>query len=138
MSDIEKFLGSYNKSGASSPFRSVSFLVASIIGLGSVLIDLYLICRHWDRAPTYVVVILSTPIGAQLLYQWVRVVGYRAKVREIFSKSSNEDLREGSPLDVATRISARGMLDLLFFNYGIAFFALMLIGALLWRLDGRI
>jgi len=84
----------------------------------------------------YVAAILSTPIGAQLVYQWWRVLRYRAKVREIYSKSSNEDVKEGSAFDLATRISARGMIDLLFFSYGVTVFALVLIGALLSRLDG--
>ncbi len=135
MSDISNFLGGRNVP-ARSPFRSASFLLASIVGLGSVVIDAYLIYRHWHTAPAYVAAILSTPIGAQLVYQWFRVLRDRAKLRELYSKGSVEEAEGGSPLDVAARVAARGMIDLLFFSYGIAIFALILIGALLSRLDG--
>lgn len=136
MSDIGNFLGGHNSFFAKSPFRSVSFLVVSIIGLASLVIDVYLICRHWHTAPAYVAAILSTPIGAQLIYQWLRVLRDRAKLRDLYSKGSVEETKEGSLLDVAARVSARGMIDLLFFSYGTVIFALILIGALLSRLDG--
>jgi hypothetical protein len=136
MSDIGNFLGGRTSFSSKSPFRSVSFLVVSIIGLGSLVIDVYLVCRHWQTAPAYVAVILSTPIGAQLLYQWFRVLRHRAKLRELYLKGSVEETKDWSLLDVAARISARGMLDLLFFSYGIAIFAMILIGLLLSRLDG--
>ena len=135
MSDIGNFLDG-RSFAAGSPFRSLSFLVTSIVGLGSVVVDVYLIYRHWHTAPAYVAPILGIPIGIQLIYQWWRVLRYRAKIREIYSKGSDEEVKEGSPLDVAARVSARGMIDLLFFSYGITVFALILIGVLLSRLDG--
>ena len=119
-----------------SPFRSVSFWAASVVGLGSVVIDIYLVYRHWHTAPMYVAFILSTPIGAQLIYQWFRVLRDCAKLRELRSKSSVEGTKDGSFLDAAERASVRGMVDQLFYSYGIAIFALILIGLLLSRLDG--
>lgn len=136
MSDIGNFLGGRSGFSERSPFRSASFLIASIVGLGSVVIDVYLVYRHWYTTPAYVAVILSTPIGAQLIYQWFRVLRDHAKLRELYSKGSTEETKDGSLLDVAARVSARGMIDLLFFSYGIAIFALILIGLLLSRLDG--
>jgi len=132
MSDVCKLIDGDNN----SPFRSVSFLVVSAVGLGSVVIDIYLVYRHWHTAPAYVAVILSTPIGAQLVYQWFRVVRDCAKLQELRSKSSVEGTTDGSLLHVAARVSVGGMMDLLFFSYGIAIFALILIGLLLSRLDG--
>jgi len=122
--------------GDSSPLRSVSFLIVSIVGLVSVVIDIYLVYRHWHTAPMYVAFILSTPIGAQLIYQWFRVLRDCAKLRELRAKSSVEETKDGSFLDVAERASVRGMIDQLFYSYGIAIFALILIGLLLSRLDG--
>jgi hypothetical protein len=136
MSDIGNSLGGRSGFSERSPFRSPSFLIASIVGLGSVVIDAYLVYRHWYTAPAYVAAILSTPIGAQLIYQWFRVLRDQAKLRELYSKGSVEETKDGSLLDVAARVSARGMIDQLFFSYGIAIFALILIGLLLSRLDG--
>jgi ABC-type amino acid transport system permease subunit len=122
--------------GDSSPLRSVSFLIASIVGLVSVVIDVYLIYRHWHTAPLYVAFILSTPIGAQLIYLWFRVLRDWAKLRELRSKSSVEETKDSSLLVFAEHVSVRGMIDQLFYSYGIAIFALILIGLLLSRLDG--
>lgn len=98
-----------------SPFRSISFVVASVVGLGSVVFDIYLIYRHWHTAPTYVLVILSTPIGAQLIYQWLRVVRDCAKLQQLRSKGVVEETRDGSSgVDVAAEVAVRGMVDLLF------------------------
>jgi hypothetical protein len=132
MSDFRKF----NHGGNYSPFHSVSFWAASVVGLGSVVIDAYLVYRHWHTAPMYVAFILSTPIGAQLIYQWFRVLRDCAKLRELRPKSSIEETKDGSFLDVVERASVRGMIDQLFYLYGIVIFALILIGLLLSRLDG--
>jgi len=72
------------------------------------------------------------PIGIQLIYQWFRALRCRAKIRELYSKGSDAD----SGLNVAVFVAARGMIDILFFSYGIALFALILIGLLLSRLEG--
>jgi hypothetical protein len=136
MSHIGNFHGGRSGFSERSPLRSASFLITSSIGLASVVIDAYLVYRHWYTAPAYVAAILSTPIGAQLIYQWLRVLRDHAKLRELYSKGSVEERKYGSLLDVAARASARGMIDLLFFSYGIAIFALILIGLLLSRLDG--
>jgi len=132
MSDVSNFIEGKNI----SPFRLVSFWAASVVGLGSVVIDIYLVYRHWHTAPIYAAFILSTPIGAQLIYQWFRVLRDCAKLRELRSKSSVEETKDGSFLDAAERASVRGMVDQLFYSYGIAIFALILIGLLLSRLDG--
>jgi hypothetical protein len=132
MSEVEKFIGG----DEISPFSSVSFWAASVVGLASVVIDIYLVYRHWHTTPIYVAFILSTPIGAQLIYQWFRVLRDCAKLRELRSKSSLEKTKDWSFLDAIERASFRGMFDQLFYSYGIAIFALILIGLLLSRLDG--
>jgi hypothetical protein len=130
MSDIGKSVGG-RRSSAASPFRSLSFVVASILGLCAVMIDVYLICRYWHTAPAQVAPMLALPIGLQLIYQWWRALRCRRKIQELYSKASDD----GSPLDVAVRVAAEGMIDVLSFSYGITFFALMLIGLLLSRLE---
>lgn len=132
MSEAGKFIDR----GGLSPFRSASFWAASAVGLGCVVIDIYLVYRHWHSAPVYVAFILSTPIGAQLIYQWFRVLRDCARLRELRSKSSVEENKDWSFLDAAERASFKGMIDQLFYFYGIAIFALILIGLLLSRLDG--
>jgi len=127
---------SFLDGGNNSAFRSVSFWAASVVGLGSVVIDIYLVYRHWHTAPKYVAVILSTPIGAQLIYQWFRVLRDCAKLGELRTKDSAEVTKDRSLLEIAERVCVRGMIDQLFYFYGIAIFALILIGLLLSRLDG--
>jgi hypothetical protein len=122
--------------GKDSPFRKGTFLFVSAVALGSVVADAYLVYRHMQTTPVYVAVILSTPIGVQLVYQWFRVLLGCAKMQELRAKSSTEEKKDGSLLDAAARMYVRGMIDLLFYSYGIAIFALILIGLLLSRLDG--
>lgn len=117
----------------SSPFRSGYFLFATALGLASAVVDIYLIYRHWHTAPGYVVPILAIPIGLQLLYQWWRILRYRSKIRILCLTGQGDDKRA---LDIGTRIAVGGMIDLSFYSNGIAFFALILIGCLLTRLDG--
>jgi F0F1-type ATP synthase assembly protein I len=110
--------------------RSSSFIAATIAGFVAVLIDGYLIWRYWGKAPNYVALFLGLLIGVQLVYQWLRVVRYCAKIRELDSES----LDQGTPRDAALKLAVGGMLDVLFFSYGIISVALILIGALLARL----
>ena len=115
---------------AASPFRSLSFVIASIAGLCAVIIDVYLIYRYLNTATVQLALILSISIGVQLIYQWFRVLRYRAKIRDLYTKGSDD----GSHLDVAVRVAVAGMIDVLFFSYGITIVALILIGFLLSRL----
>jgi hypothetical protein len=105
------------------------------VALGAILVDAYIIYRHWRTAGVYAALILSTLIGVQLIYQWLRVLRYYAKLRDLYS-GSDEEIRAGSPLGVALRIAAGGMINLLFFSFGTILLALILIGVLLTRLDG--
>ena len=135
MSDIAKSINGRNIA-AVSPFRSISFIVVSTLGLVAVVIDAYLIYRHWHTAPVYVAPILSLAIGLQLIYQWMRMLRYHAKMRKLYSKGPDEELKVGSTFDVAAQVGAGEVMDLLFYSYGITLAALILIGALLTRLDG--
>jgi len=119
-----------------SPFRSVYFLITSVVGVGCIVVDVYLLYRYRQTLTISAALMLSTLIGLQLIYQWWRVLRYRAKILEAYSKGSEEEVKGGSPLDVALRVAAGGMIDLLFFSYGITLVALILVGFLLSRLDG--
>lgn len=50
MNDIGNFIEGRGSSAA-RPFHSLSFVVVSILGLGTVGFDVYLIFRHWHTAP---------------------------------------------------------------------------------------
>jgi hypothetical protein len=130
MSDIRAFIDG-RRFSAASPFRSLSFMVASILGLGAVGLDVYLIFRHLHTAPAYVAMILSIPIGVQLIYQWWRALRCCKKVQELRLNASDGR----SPVDSAVQVAVSGMLDVLFFSYGINLSALILIGLLLSSLD---
>ena len=135
MSDIGNFMDGRNLL-TGSPFRSVYFLIASVAGTACIVVDVYLLYRHRQTLTIYAVLILSTLIGLQSIYQWWRTLRFCSKMRELYSKASEEGMKEGAHLDVALRVAAGGMIDLLFFSYGITFIALILIGFLLSRLDG--
>ena len=119
-----------------SPFRSVNFLIASVVAAGAVVVDVYLLYRHWQTLTAYTVMILSALIGVQLIYQWWRVLRCYGRIQELYSKASDEGVNEGANLDAAVRVATGGMTDVLFFSYGIALSALILVGVLLTRLDG--
>jgi hypothetical protein len=118
-----------------SPFRSGQFIVTTLVAMGSILVDAYIVYRHWRTAGVYAALILSILIGVQLIYQWLRALRYYAKLRDLYS-GPDEGIRAGSPLGVALRIAAGGMINLLFFSFGTILLALILIGVLLTRLDG--
>jgi hypothetical protein len=129
MSDISFLEG--RRLPAAWPFGLASFAVVSILGLCAIVIDVYLIYRYWQTAPENLILILSVSIGVQLAYQWWRVIRYRTKIRQIYPKDSNS----GSPLDLVVRVAAGGMIDVLFFSYGITIVALILIGFLLSKIS---
>lgn len=118
-----------------SPFRSGQFIVTSLVALGSILVDAYIVYRHWRSAGVYAALILSALIGVPLIYQWLRALRYYAKLRDLYSRSDDET-RASSPLGMALRVAAGGMINLLFFSFSITLLALILIGVLLTRLDG--
>jgi hypothetical protein len=104
--------------------------------LGAIAIDSYLIYRHWHTAPKYVAFILSTPIGAQLIYQWFRMLRGCTKYRELCASVPTHEKKDETVLEIAGRLFLRETVDQLTYFYGVAIFALVLIGFLLSRLDG--
>ena len=117
-----------------SPFSSRYFRIASFVGLVSVVVDVYLIVEHWHALNIIVTVLLGAQIGVQLIYQWWRTWSYYSKIRKLYSMKSEEEAKEGSPLDLALRIAAGGLTDGLFYSYGMTLVALFIIGILLTRL----
>lgn len=119
-----------------SPFRSVYFVVATVVGLVSAVIDVYLLVRHWQTLNAYIVNALGILIGVQLVYQWVRTLRYYSNIRKLYTVKSEVEAMEGTPLDVALRIATGGLTDMLFYCYGMTLVALITIGVLLTHLDG--
>jgi hypothetical protein len=127
--DGRKFLSGF-------PLGSAYFVVVSLVGLAAVVADVYILSRHWHTLGSFGVIILAVLIGVQLIYQWSRTLRYYSRVRELYLRKSDEEAQDGSPLDLALRIAAGGLTDLLFYCYGMTLLALILVGALLTRLDG--
>jgi hypothetical protein len=88
-----------------SPFRSAYFLIASAAGAGCIVVDVYLLYRHRQVLTTYAVLILSILIGLQSMYQWWRALRYYGKIRELYSRATDEGVKEGFYLDTALRIA---------------------------------
>ena len=119
-----------------SPFRSGYFVVASLMAVGCLLASAYIICRYWRAMGVYNAFVLGSLISVEQIYQWWRALRYYAKLRELYS-GSDVEMREGSPLGIALRVAAGGIVDLLFYSYGTILFILILIGVLLGRLGVR-
>src|SRR6266849_6453545 len=116
MSDIGNFIDGRGLL-TRSPFRSGYFVVASLMALGGLLANAYMICRYWRAMGVYGAFVLGSLVGVEQIYQWWRALRYYAKLRELYSGSDIE-MREGSPLGIALRVAAGGIVDLLFFSYG--------------------
>jgi hypothetical protein len=119
-----------------SPFRSAYFMVATVVGLVSAVIDVYLLFRHWQTLNVYIVLVLGILIGVQLVYQWVRTLRYYYNIRKLYTVKSEVEAKEGTPLDIALRIATGGLTDTLFYCYGMILVEVITIGVLLTRLDG--
>lgn len=119
-----------------SPFHSGYFLIASAIGFISVTIDVYLIIRYWKTLNAYVAIVLGVLIGVQLAYQWWRALRYYSHIRDLYSRRSEDEAKEGTSLDAALRVAAGGLTDILFYCYGMNLVTLILIGAIFKHLEG--
>jgi hypothetical protein len=117
-----------------SPFRSVYFVVASALGFVAVTVDVYVIYRHRQTLNIYVALVLGILIGVQIIYQWWRTLRYYSKLRKLYAMRSEEEAKVGTPLDIALRITAGGLTDILFYCYGMTLASLVLIGVLLTHL----
>lgn len=122
---------------ANSPFRSWHFLGISVVGLGILIMDTYVLCRHWQTLPLSDVVALVVFIGVHTIYQWWRALLYYSKIRQLHS--SMEISQEGndmSPQETALRIAAGGVTDILFYSFGMTFIALGILASTLRHLEG--
>lgn len=119
-----------------SPLHSIHFSITTAIGFAAVTVDAYVLHRHWDTVGAGIVIGLGILIGLQIIYQWLRALRYYSKLRELYSMKSAEETRSGSTVDMALRIAAGGLTDILFYCYGMTLLALVIIGVLLTRLDG--
>lgn len=113
-----------------SPFRSGYFVVITAMGVASIALVVYLLCDYWRDLNTFVAIILALPIGSQLLYQWLRALGYYSKIRDLYSKKPTDGVLEAGS-DEALRIAAGGITDVLFYSYGMILCSLATIAALL-------
>ena len=120
-----------------SPFRSGYFLTASLVGLGAVITAGFVTFRHWQKLNAGAIEIITIVIGLQLIYQWVRILRYYSKIRNLYAMKPEWEAKEGTPVDIALRIATGGLIEILFYCYGMTFVALFLIGAILTHF-GRI
>jgi hypothetical protein len=119
-----------------SPFRSMSFLIDSVLCFSAILAAAYILSRHWHTLNSAMVLVIAVFIGLQLFYQWLRALRYFERLRELYLAAESEPGREGSNLDIALRAAAFGMTDLLFYHFAMVLLCLVLIGSLLFRIDG--
>jgi hypothetical protein len=96
----------------------------------------YIIYRHWNAMSGNMIALLGVFIGVQTIYQWRRVMIYYAKLRKLYAVAMEEGIATGSPLDVALRTAAGGIVDLLFYDFGTRLVSLFFLIALLYRIDG--
>lgn len=126
----------HKDSGKRSQYITSVFRNASAMGLCCIVLNAYLIWRHWQALSVYAVTILCIPIGLQLAGQWWRAFRYYARMREIYSAASTKDSQVESYIDVALQASVVAMADFLLWSYVSNLMMLLYIGALLSRSDG--
>ena len=61
---------------------------------------------------------------------------YYAKLGKLYAEAIEGGITTGAPLDVALRIAAGGIGDLLFYDFGTRLVCLFFLSALLYRIDG--
>jgi hypothetical protein len=112
---------------AESPFRSAYFLVATALGLSTVVLAIAILYRNRNSAHEQSLVLVVGLAFIQLIYQWWRILRYYSRIRSLYAERPENEAREGSPLDLALRTATGGLIDLLFYCYGIALLLLALI-----------
>ena len=118
-----------------APFRSGYFVITSVVGMGALLGDAYLVYRCWPMRNGLAVLGLAGLIAIQIIYQWWRIWRYYAVIRKLYSRKRLAEAEDGTALDAALRIAAGGLIDILFYSYGMVIVALAIIGLLLMRLQ---
>ncbi len=119
-----------------SPFRSWHFLGTSVVGLGILVMDTYILCRHWHTLSLGVIVVLGVFIGVHTIYQWWRALLYYSKIRQLHNMEISQENNDISPQETVLRIAAGGITDILFYSFGMTFIALIIIASTLSHLDG--
>ena len=103
--------------------------------MGALLGDAYLVYRCWPMRNGLAVLGLAGLIAIQIIYQWWRIWRYYAVIRKLYSRKRLAEAEDGTALDAALRIAAGGLIDILFYSYGMVIVALAIIGLLLMRLQ---
>ncbi len=119
-----------------SPFRSWYFLLVTVLCLGSIMIVAYLIYMHWQALGLGAICFLVVFICVQAINQWWRALRYYSRLRKLYAAETDGEAKARSPLDIALRIAAGGITDLLFYSFGTTICSLILIRFLLTRVDG--
>jgi hypothetical protein len=118
-----------------SPFRSGRFWIVTALGLGAFATDILILILFRHLLSVYIIAGLAVLVGVQIVYQWWRILRYYARIRSLYSMKSADEAEEGSPLDLALRVAAGGLSDLLFYCFGMALIMLVVLGAFLAHID---
>jgi hypothetical protein len=118
-----------------SPLRSTWFLIPTALGVAALIIDAALLVRYQHLLNVNASIALGALVGAQLIYQWWRTLRYYRKIRELYTTKAGDEAEDGSPLDLALRIAAGGLSDVLFYSYGMALIMLIVTGVLLAHMN---
>jgi hypothetical protein len=118
-----------------SPFSSIHFLIASVTCLVCVLLDIYLIFRHWIALTPNAVLMLSMVIGIQLIGLWWRAFRHCVSIERLLLETGKDVVRTPA-LDAVLRASVRGTTDILIWSYLTNLATLLYLSGLLSRLDG--
>ncbi len=135
MNDTSSFVDSGVIDGSrfisGSAFRSPRFLVLTALGFAVLVVDLIILYLNRRAEHAASLVVIGGLVAVQLLHQWWGILRYYSRIRSLYAAAKLEgEVREGSPLDLAVRIAAGGLADILFYGYGIALILLILVGLL--------
>lgn len=101
------------------PFRSVYFILTSVMGVGCIALDGYILYRYWQLLSAGWVLALVVVVGVQVLYQVVQVLRVIPQIKEFDSIVPDENLAPDSLLGEAIEAAVAQFMNKLFFSYGI-------------------
>lgn len=116
-----------------SPFKSVWFLIISLICLAGIVLDVLIVFQNWQKLSADQAIFLLGMANGGLAAIWYRAFRYHDRIGELIEVSHFRNAPAGSPSKLLLSAAAWGMIDILFFCSSTIFFLLLIIDFLLAR-----
>lgn len=105
-------------------FRSARFLATMVFCFVCLTLVVVILVEFWNRFSESTVLVLGL-IGFTVAGIWWRAWRYLDRLRQLYVEGSIQDVKTGSPLDIALGVAAGVAIDTLVFSLGMV--ALLLV-----------